>query len=106
MSALQVIRRLHLYLGMFLVPWMLAFGVSSLPLNHTTWNRPVTWTVIEERAYQLDMPQEAGLRALGARLLNDAGLAGGFYVSRPNAGRIVDTTTKAREIQFGLKFTF
>ena len=99
MNALLLIRRIHLYLGMFLIPWMIAFGISSLPLNHTSWNRPVTWTLIEDHEYHLDVPPEAGLRDVGRRMLADAGLSGGVYVSRPNPGRIAVNHPTFREVE-------
>ena len=30
-------RRVHLYLGMFCLPWFIMYGISSLAFNHNTW---------------------------------------------------------------------
>lgn len=87
MSALLVVRRLHLYLGLFLLPWVVLFGVSSYPFSHPVPVQP-KWTVQLDRPYTLDIPPGADLRALGARIQADAGLSGGFYVNQPNATRI------------------
>jgi hypothetical protein len=35
-SAALLLRRLHLYLGLFLLPWALLYGVSTLLFNHPT----------------------------------------------------------------------
>ncbi len=99
MSALLLIRRLHLYLGMFLIPWVIAFGVSSVPLNHTSWNRPVTWTTLDSREYHLDVPAGTALRDVGARILGDAGLSGAFTVGRPSRERVVVNHPTFREIE-------
>jgi hypothetical protein len=86
-SFLLFVRRLHLYLGLFLLPWVVLFGVSSYPFNHP---RPVQpkWTVVLDRPYTLEVPPGADLRTIGQRIHSDAGFSGGFYVNQPNAKRI------------------
>ena len=88
MNALLFLRRTHLYLGMVFIPWMILFGLSSLPLNHAGWNRPVTFTAVDDREFQLDLPPDADLREIGRRMLQAAGFSGGFYVSRPAPSRV------------------
>lgn len=34
---LKIIRRIHLYLGLLLLPWVLLYGASALLFNHSTW---------------------------------------------------------------------
>lgn len=34
MTFMQVLRRIHMYLAMFLTPWVLVYGASTLVLNH------------------------------------------------------------------------
>ena len=36
--ALTLLRRAHLYSGLFLLPWVLLYGVSALLFNHPTWS--------------------------------------------------------------------
>lgn len=54
MRADRVMRWLHLYTGLFLVPWMLVYGTSAFCLNHNEWVReqfgivPPTWEVIRK----------------------------------------------------------
>jgi hypothetical protein len=31
---LQLVRRVHMYLGLFLAPWMFMYAVSTLVMNH------------------------------------------------------------------------
>jgi len=90
-NTLLVIRRLHLYLGLFVAPWVVLFGVSSLPFNHSGLQRPVTWTMQMDRSYDLPVGDGANLREVGGRMLADAGLSGGFYASRPGPQQITVT---------------
>ena len=87
MSVLLFVRRLHLYLGLFLLPWVVLFGVTSYPFSHPAPVQP-KWTVQQDRAYSLDVPAGADLRTIGARIHTDAGFGGGFYVNQPSPQRI------------------
>jgi hypothetical protein len=57
----RVMRWLHLYTGLFLVPWMLVYGTSAFCLNHGEWIRerfgiePPSWEVVREVA---DVPND------------------------------------------------
>ena len=35
MTFSHVNRRVHLYLGLFLLPWLFMYGLSSVPFAHT-----------------------------------------------------------------------
>lgn len=87
MSLLLIVRRLHLYLGLFLLPWVVLFGLTSYPFSHPAQIQP-GWSVRQDRSYTLDMPAGAGLRAIGERIHRDAGFSGGFYVNQPGPERI------------------
>jgi hypothetical protein len=75
-------RRLHLYLGMALMPWFFMYGISSVPFAHNQFfeqrdaakGLPL-WTLRAERTLDMPVPQDtAGLRAFGAALLENAGV--------------------------------
>jgi hypothetical protein len=88
MSVLHLVRRTHLYLGLFLLPWVIMYGVSSIPFNH---NRTVetTFTRLADVPFSsgvADSPE--GLRVLGRQMMDAAGVSGGFYVSRPNPRQV------------------
>jgi hypothetical protein len=87
MNALLIVRRVHLYLGLALLPWVVMFGLSSYPFNHPAPLQP-TWTMRFDRPYTLDVPTGTDLRAIGSRIHGDAGFSGGFYVNQPNPQRI------------------
>ncbi|MEW5979215.1 MAG: hypothetical protein AB1898_25755 [Acidobacteriota bacterium] len=91
MSVNLLVRRTHLYLAMFLLPWFLVYGVSSLPFSHGQFFKGFyddgtpDWTVRIDRPYELEIPPQDDLRSLGAQVLQDNGLEGAFgaYRSKP-----------------------
>ena len=87
-------RRLHLYLGLALLPWFFMYGISSIPFAHTDYfnqrdaakGLPL-WTLRSDRTVDVPVPADAaGLRAFGASLLREAGIEGtsfGTYRQSP-----------------------
>lgn len=80
-------RRLHLYLGMALLPWFFMYGISSVPFAHNQFfeqrdaakGLPL-WTGRAERTLDMPVPPDtAGLRAFGATLLTAAGVEATSY---------------------------
>ena len=89
MSFQLLVRRIHLYVAMFLMPWFLVYGLSSVPFSHSDWFRESPqWTVRFDRPYDLPVADGANLREVGARILRDMDLKGGFGASRPRAREI------------------
>jgi hypothetical protein len=89
MRLLHVVRRAHLYMGLFLLPWVVMFGVSSLPLNHNTSPAPATWTLVAEYPFDVEMPAAGdNLRPFGRDMMNAAGITGGYFVNRANERQI------------------
>jgi hypothetical protein len=82
-------RRLHLYLGLALLPWFVIYGVSSLAFSHPAWfqappgEAKKDWVVRSERAYEIEIPPRPDWRAVGARIRRDVGMDGGYGVWRP-----------------------
>lgn len=80
-------RRLHLYLGLTLLPWLFMYGISSVPFAHNQFferrdaakGLPL-WTL--RTAYTIDVPvpdEPRALRSLGAVLLARAGIENTNY---------------------------
>lgn len=88
-------RRLHLYLALFLLPWVVMYGVSSVPFNHSRtmdewFGRGVDFTTVFERRYDRPAPaSDEDLREFGAAVLREAGMSGAFGVYREDPGRVV-----------------
>lgn len=54
MNAMKMVRRTHMYAGLFLAPWVAMYGFSGLIFNHGNWfapgggdaaSKPIEWTV-------------------------------------------------------------
>ncbi len=91
----HVNRRTHLYLALFLLPWVVVYGVSSVVFNHNEavqgWfgDKGPRWTLLDERPYERAVPENPErYRAFGREVLEDVGLSGAFGVSRQGEGRI------------------
>ena len=82
MTLSHVNRRMHLYLGLALLPWFLMYGISSVPFAHTRFfddrdaaKKLPMWTLRAEKRIDIPVPEHAaGLRELGAALLREAGI--------------------------------
>jgi hypothetical protein len=82
------VRRAHLYVGLFLLPWVIMFGVSTIPINHQT-PEPANWTRIGEHAFDAPVPDAAdNLRPLGRQMMNAAGIEGGYWIYRLNPKQV------------------
>jgi hypothetical protein len=86
----HITRRLHLYLGMFLLPWFFIYGLSSVVFNYGAVFKLLyrdgipDWSVRFDRPYEISIPQDADLQEIGAQILKDNGLEGAFSTHRPN----------------------
>lgn len=105
MTFSQFNRRLHLYLGLALLPWFFMYGVSSIPIAHNQFFNQLdtarglpAWTVRFERPFAAVPPDEpAALRDFGGKLLREAGIEGtAFGVARPNRNAIAATSRTFR----------
>lgn len=87
----QFNRRTHLYLGLFLTPWVLMYGLSSLMISHSTWFRseqPPKWKTVYEREYHRPIPDGTDLREVAQVILKECQLKGAFWVQRPGPDEI------------------
>jgi hypothetical protein len=78
-------RRTHLYLGMFVMPWLVMYGLSSFMLNHQAWfqsNPTPQWQLLFEREYHHSVPEQGELRGTAYEILKDTNLEGAFWVQR------------------------
>jgi hypothetical protein len=86
MNFLHFTRRLHLYLGLFLLPWFFMYGVTSVALSHGDWiekrfykDGVPNWTTRLERSYTLDVPLTGDLRPAALRIMKDAAIPPGAF---------------------------
>lgn len=75
----QINRRTHLYLGLFLTPWVLMYSVSSIPFSHNDYfeerdkalGLPL-WKKTFDGPYELGpVPESGPLKPLGAKVVRD-----------------------------------
>ena len=90
----KVVRRTHMYLALFLFPWVLMYALSTLAMNHRAifvkayGEGPVPF--VEERRLVYDgvLPENAELRTISKQILLSVGLDGAHGVSRREDGVI------------------
>jgi len=85
-------RRTHLYLGLFFLPWILMYGLSSVPFSHNM-NKLFDdggpqWTDRFERPFSRPLPAQAEMREFAAAILEELGLEGAFGTYMPNPKRL------------------
>jgi len=79
----KLLRRSHMYLALFLTPWMLGYALSTIVMNH---NVGGPQTFITEREQQRDaivVDPATPPRQVAEYLLADLGLSGAFSVQGP-----------------------
>jgi hypothetical protein len=92
----KLIRRTHMYLALFLTPWMMIYALSGLVLNHNQAIRSFygarfgQFEKVEERPYSAAFSEGADSRMIGAQILDHLGLSGSFNVQgSPNQPRLI-----------------
>ncbi len=84
-------RRTHLYLGLFLIPWLTMYGVSSFLLSHPKWfesGKEPGWQLLFEREYSRPLSANSEVREDAARILEDCGLPGAFWTNQSKPGQL------------------
>ncbi len=90
----KVVRRTHMYLALFLFPWVLMYAFSTLVMNHRALfvshygEGPVPFETERRIVYDGVFPENAGLETIAKQLLTSVGLDGAHGVSRRKDGTI------------------
>ena len=83
---MKLIRRLHLYFGLALLPWFIGYGITAGLFSHPEigelWYGKPEWDVRFEKPYQL--PDEPDMRKLGAILMKESGVEGAYGTYKPS----------------------
>jgi hypothetical protein len=75
LNAMKIVRRTHLYAGLFLAPWVAMYGVSGLIFNHANWfapggcdaaSKPIEWTVDVTALPQWPEPEALARKVVAA----------------------------------------
>jgi len=87
----RVNRRIHLYLGLILIPWVMMYGASSFIISHHAWFRSQSdspWDFLFEREYRHPVPEKGDLREVATQILRENNLEGAFNVERRNPAEL------------------
>lgn len=97
----RTLRRIHMYLGLFLAPWMVMYAVSTIAMNHRAWfhrlyrGAPVVWQKEAEHSWHGPAPAGLPARAIAARILEELGWEGAHSVQGPDAGGAITIVRSA-----------
>jgi hypothetical protein len=91
----KIVRRTHMYLALFLIPWVLGYALSTMAMNHREHLRaiygegPPPFTTVAERPYAGVFPEGANPEQKAAQILGDLGMDGAHVVAGPVKGEIL-----------------
>lgn len=89
----RILRRIHLYIALFLTPWVLIYTFSTFVMNHREWFRgrppePPRWIQTREFIYPGEFAPDAGREAMAGQLLATLQMDG-THQSQLRDGRLV-----------------
>ncbi len=90
----KVVRRTHMFLALFLFPWVLMYALSTLVMNHRAifmaryGEGPVPFETERQLVYDGVFPENADLKLISKQILMSVGLDGAHAVSRRKDGTI------------------
>jgi len=91
----KIVRRTHMYLALFLTPWILMYALSTMAMNHRELFRRHYGGPIVLYEKERELPYTPGFagdirpQEMGARILRDLELEGTFNARRAGDGTIV-----------------
>ena len=71
-----------MYLALFLAPWMLAYALSTIVMNHG-WTTPAAFQLERRQLYEASFPPDTPAREMAEHILRDFDLEGAFGVQGP-----------------------
>jgi hypothetical protein len=87
LSFSRLIRRIHMFTGLFLAPWMLMYALSTLVMTHREFvvslypSQNPAMVTEHELDYTRTFSPEISRDEIGRQILQDLGLAGRHYLS-------------------------
>src|SRR3974390_3139687 len=85
LSILQLVRRIHMFSGLFLAPWMVMYALSTLVMAHREFvysfypsKQPAMFTE-REFDYSRSFPTNSTRDQIAEVILQDLGLSGTYY---------------------------
>jgi hypothetical protein len=91
-NAVVITRRAHMYLALFLMPWMLMYGLSAVVMNHREFfaryggqRHPARYEVERQLTWTGRVSPDATPEAIARQILQDLGMDGAHWVPPPEA---------------------
>lgn len=89
----KLLRRTHLYLALFLTPWVLMYTLSTAVMNHKTRGAgaapPPQWETVSDQTYDGIFPPGASHHNIARQILTSLGLDGAHQASLRDGGKVV-----------------
>jgi hypothetical protein len=92
-TAARFVRRVHMFTGLFLGPWMLMYALSTLVMAHREWvtsfypTKAPTWATERVLDYTRSFPATASRDEIARQIVQDLGLEGRHNVSGGRDGK-------------------
>jgi hypothetical protein len=89
----RAVRQVHMYLALFLAPWMLMYALSTIVMNHRESFRQryggelVRWAVERERTLESQFSPGARPALMAEQILRELDLSGNFNASLREQGK-------------------
>jgi hypothetical protein len=93
----RLVRRSHMYLALFLTPWLVVYALSTVVMNHRVWLRsllgpPAGFSKVRELSYTRELPPDATPKEKAALILGDLNMDGAHRQEiSPDGARLVIT---------------
>jgi hypothetical protein len=85
MTFSKIIRRTHMYLALFLAPWMLGYALSTIAMSHRWTSGPPVFAREREQSYATEFAPGTPPREIARQILADLNLEGAYGVQGPAA---------------------
>jgi hypothetical protein len=86
----KLLRRTHLYLALFLTPWVLMYTFSTFAMNHKERQaKPPKWEVTSDSIYPGTFPDGAKHQLIAQQILTSLDLDGAHQSSQREGGKII-----------------
>jgi hypothetical protein len=93
----KVVRRTHMFLALFLFPWVVMYALSTLVMNHRAifvgryGEGPIPFEKERQFVYDGTFPENADLKLVSKQILTSVGLDGAHAVSQRKDGTMAIT---------------
>lgn len=100
----RILRRIHLYLALFLGPWILMYAISTMVMNHREWFRgrppaPPVWEPVSSGIYDGVFPQSATAQQMAAQILAGLGMDGAHQATLRDGKLVILRNEPARPVR-------